>query len=214
MVGGATIPLLPARWKPRHGRSPRFVPRRRTPLPAEACATGTGMAAEAQLADGSWPPYPGQPAGCWVTSVASHALLLQGGEARAPWSAASLASERRGRPKGRSGGGCAKACFLPAWLARTARCAAGIGRRGRPVGLNLPPMRFFFCARCPRSCFLPRRRNAGNWRNECSLTACARAAGGTAATRWSMAWPGVPRIGPTAWALLALRDHAERAEIR
>jgi hypothetical protein len=26
--------------------------------------------------------------------------------------------------------------------------------------------------------------------------------------------PGVPRCGPTAWALLALRDHAERAEIR
>jgi len=46
---------------------------------AEVCARARDWLLQAQQPDGSRPPFPGQPQGCWATSVASHALRLQGG---------------------------------------------------------------------------------------------------------------------------------------
>ncbi len=45
------------------------------------CQRALAWTGKAQLDDGSWPAYPGQPHGCWVTSLAGLALLAHNDEA-------------------------------------------------------------------------------------------------------------------------------------
>ena len=161
MEGGAIIPPLSARWSPRPGHLPHCCPgaillprQRRVHGPGSGC-----LRRSAPMALG--PPIPASPRVVGLLPW-RHTRCFFRADRKAPCKRASNGCSRRGRPKGPSGGGCARACFLPEWFARIPRCAAGTGRPGRRVGLSLPPMRSCFCAPCPRTCFLPRQRSAGS----------------------------------------------------
>ena len=167
----------------------------------------------AQRADGSWPAFPGQPQGCWVTSIAAHALLRQGGAQNAVGARPALAPEGvagRGHPlvaaapdpisfplarQDSSLRGWSWTPGTASWVEPTAHALLFL--RSLPAEM-LPPQaakrrqlaeRMLFDRMCP----------GGGWNSGNPLV-------------YGVA--GVPRIGPTAWALLALRDHAERAEIQ
>ena len=212
MVGGATTPLLPARWRLRRGRWPRLFPRA-GPRPRRRCVRGARVAAEAQRADGSWPSFPGQPQGCWVTSVASQALHLQGGAQNAVqrglewllkawpaegavwWRLRQTLFPSRVVRQDISLRGWSWTPGTASWVEPTAH-ALGFLRSLPPE--TLPPAaakrrqlaeRMLFDRMCP----------GGGWNSGNPLV---------------YGVGGVPRIGPTAWALLALRDHSGRAEIQ
>jgi hypothetical protein len=190
-----------------------LLPWRDTPAPAEACTRAREWLLKAQRADGSWPAYPGQPQGCWVTSVASHSLLLQGGEDSAvqrglEWLLAAWPAEGS-----------------LWWRLRQSVFPSGVVRQDSSLrGWNWTPgtaswveptahALLFLCALPPNllSPLAVRRRQLA----EGMLFDRMCPGGG-----WNTGNPlvygvaGVPRTGPTAWALLALKDHAERAEVQ
>jgi hypothetical protein len=185
---------------------------RRAPPPAEVCARGRDWLLAAQRADGSWPPFPGHPQGCWVTSVASQALHLHGGAHNAVqrglhWLLNSWPAEgtlwwrlrhklfsTRVIEQDSSLRGWNWTPGTASWVEPTAHALLFL--RALPPEV-LPPLaakrrrlaeRMLFNRMCP----------GGGWNSGNPLVYGAA---------------GVPRIGPTAWALLALRDYAERPEI-
>jgi len=181
--------------------------------PAEVCARARDWLVQAQLPDGSWPPFPGHPQGCWATSIAAHALHLQGGaqssvqrglhwlmnewpaEGTLWWRLRQTLFPSRVSRQDTSLRGWNWTPGTASWVEPTAH--ALIFMRSLP-GEMLPPEepkrrqlaeRMLFDRMCP----------GGGWNSGNPLV-------------YGVA--GVPRIGPTAWALLALRDHRERAEIQ
>ena len=190
-----------------------FVTSRRGEPPARVCARARDWLLQAQRADGSWPPYPGQPQGCWVTSVASHALHLQGGAQKAverglhwvlnAWPAEgsvwwrlrqSLFPSRVAR-QDTSLRGWNWTPGTASWVEPTAHALVFL--RSLPPEM-LPPKaakrrqlakRMLYDRMCP----------GGGWNSGNPLVYGAA---------------GVPRIGPTAWALLALQHDSARVEIQ
>ncbi len=182
-------------------------------LPPQVGARARGWLLKAQRTDGSWPPFPGQPQGCWVTSVASHALHLQGGsqhavergmrwlleswpeEGSAIWRLRQTLFPSRVVRQDLSLRGWSWTPGTASWVEPTAHALLFL--RSVPPGMLPAPAakrrnlaeRMLFDRMCP----------GGGWNSGNPLV-------------YGVA--GVPRIGPTAWALLALRDHAERAEIQ
>jgi len=186
---------------------------RPAPAPAEACTRACAWLLAAQRADGSWPPFPGYPQGCWVTSIASQALHLEGG---AP------AAVERGLH-----------WLLNAWPAEgtlwwrlrqtlfpspvTAQDSSLRGWNWTPGTASWvePTAHALLFLRALPAEMLSSRGNERRSLAERMLFNRMCPGGG-----WNSGNPriygvaGVPRIGPTAWALLALRDHDARPEIQ
>ena len=78
MAVGDFIPALRARWRRRRGPCSRWNRNRNRWSFRKSWATRTSGLLQAQLEDGSWPALPGQPTGCWVTSLAARLLRLEG----------------------------------------------------------------------------------------------------------------------------------------
>jgi hypothetical protein len=168
---------------------------------------------EAQRPDGSWPAFPGQPQGCWVTSVACQALNGQAAASDAVahgvgWLVKTWPAEGtvwwRLRQK-----------FKPDRIVHQNNALRGWNWTPGTASWVEPTAQALRLLRClaphlisPRA--LERRRLA-----ESMLYDRMCPGGG-----WNGGNPlvygvaGVPRIFPTAWALLALRDSAERPEVR
>jgi len=165
----------------------------------------------AQLPDGSWPPYPGLP-GSWVTSLACLALLARGGEREEAsrglrWTCQSWPGE---------GSLWWRFC---AWFRREPTLVRqdhslrgwswtpGTSSWVEPTSLALLALNRFPDERLLRGA--ARRRRLG----EAMLYDRMCPGGG-----WNAGNPqvygvaGEPSVGPTAWALLALRRYAERPE--
>jgi hypothetical protein len=184
-----------------------------SPPPAEMCARARDWLLQAQLADGSWPAFPGHPQGCWVTSLASRALHLQGGsqnsverglhwelnawpaEGTLWWRVRRTLFPARETRQDSSLRGWNWTPGTASWVEPTAHALLLL--RALPPEM-LPPAaakrrqlaeRMLFDRMCP----------GGGWNSGNPLVYGAA---------------GIPRAGPTAWALLALRDHADRAEVQ
>lgn len=184
-----------------------------TPPLAEVSARARDWLVQAQRGDGSWPAFPGQPQGCWATSVASQALHLQGGAQTAVgrgldwlldswpadgtlwWRVRQSLFPSRGVRQNSALRGWSWTPGTASWVEPTAHALLLL--RLLPAKI-LPPRaakrrqkaeRMLFDRMCPG-----RGWNSGN-----------PLVHGVA---------GEPAIGPTAWALLALRDHTGRTEIQ
>jgi len=186
---------------------------RPAPPPVEVCARARDWLLQAQRTDGSWPPFPGLPQGCWATSVASEALYLQGGAQKAverglhwllhEWPAEGTVWRRlchalfHSRVVGQDDSlrGWNWTPGTASWVEPTAHVLLFLRSLPPPM---LPPLaskrrqlaeRMLFDRMCP----------GGGWNSGNPLV-------------YGVA--GVPRLGPTAWALLALGGYAERTEIQ
>jgi len=181
--------------------------------PAKARTAARDWLLKAQLADGSWPAFPGHQQGCWLTSVVALALHRQGGAQHAvergldwvlkAWPAEgtlwwrvrrALLPPRESR-QDTSLRGWNWTPGTASWVEPTAHALLLL--RALPLAMLSPAAakrrelgeRMLFDRMCP----------GGGWNNGNPLI-------------YGVA--GVTRIGPTAWALLALRDHADRPEIQ
>jgi hypothetical protein len=190
-----------------------FISSQQAPVPAQLCARARDWLLQAQRSDGSWPPFPGLPQGCWATSIASLALNLQGGAQTAverglhwllnEWPAEGTLWRRLrhklfpSRVVGQDNSlrGWNWTPGTASWVEPTAHALLFL--RSLPPQM-LPPQaakrrqlaeRMLFDRMCP----------GGGWNSGNPLV-------------YGVA--GMPRIGPTAWALLALSGHAERPEIQ
>ncbi len=186
---------------------------RRAPGPAEVCAQARAWLLAAQRADGSWPPFPGYPRGCWVTSVASRALHLEGG--------APAAVERGLR------------WLLDAWpaegtlwwrLRQTLFPSAVTAQDSSLRGWNWTPgtaswveptaHALLFLRALPAGMLSPRGNERRSLAERMLFNRMCPGGGWNSGNPRIYGVAGVPRIGPTAWALLALRDHAGRPEMQ
>jgi hypothetical protein len=179
----------------------------------EECSRARGWLLEVQLPDGSWPALPGQTQGCWVTSLACHALYLQGesddavrrglhwlldqwpAEGTWWWRLRHWIFHSRVASQDSSLRGWNWTPGTASWVEPTAQ--ALIFLRLLPREWDSSPLtkrqqlaeRMLYDRMCP----------GGGWNSGNPLI---------------YGVPGVPRIGPTAWALLALRDHPGSAEVQ
>lgn len=181
----------------------------------EAAARGFGFLEKVQLADGSWPSAAGQVAGSWVTSLACWALLARGdaspklergirwldevkpGDAQFMWRFArgviALASRQRVNAQSDSYWGWSWTEGTASWVEPTAQAlivlriarAASSSRENQQRQELAEKM--LYDRMCP----------GGGW---------------NCGNPMVYGVPGEPLVGPTVWALLALRPHAERQE--
>ncbi len=103
---------------------------------------------------------------------------------------------------------------LPRWLARTARCAAGIGRPGTASWVEPTAHALLFLRSLPPELLPPQAAKRRQLAERMLFDRMCPGGGWNSGNPLVYGVAGVPRIGPTAWALLALRDHSERAEIQ
>jgi len=177
-----------------------------------ACESGINWLRKCQLPDGSWPPFAGQPRGCWVTSPASLALQARGdsidhvsrglGWLSQAWPAEGALWRRlaakltRSEPSVRQDRSLRGWSWTPgsaSWVEPTAW--ALLAFRSIPEELHPPAAakrrslaeRMLYDRMCP----------GGGWNSGNPLVYGAA---------------GVPRIGPTVWALLALQASRSRPE--
>jgi len=167
---------------------------------------------ECQLRDGSWPSFAGQPRGCWVTAPASLALYTHGNSldhvARGlrwlskAWPVegsiwrrigAKLFRHDRLARQNESLRGWSWTPGTASWVEPTS-CAL-IALRHIPEELH--PSEAIRRRRLAERMLYDRMCPGGGWNSGNPLVY------GTA---------GVPRIGPTVWALLALQDYRDRSE--
>ena len=182
-----------------------------SPAIEESFARGLAALRRAQLPDGSWPPFPGLPQGCWTTSLACLALHAAG-EAPDPvrhgtsWLAATWPAEHRliwrlqerflWRRVARQNPGLAGWNWTPgtaSWveptayaliLLRSLPAATLPADAGRRIRLA---ERMLYDRMCP----------GGGWNTGNPMV---------------YGVGGIPRVGPTVWALLALASHRNRPE--
>jgi hypothetical protein len=181
------------------------------PRLAETCARARSWLLQAQLPDGSWPAFPGQRQGCWTTSLASLALHLQGGSPGAvlrgldwlldEWPADGTLWWRLRQFLARSAV-VRQDSSLRGW-SWTPGTASWVEPTSHALLLlrSLPPRMLSPRAakrqRVAKRMLYDRMCPGGGWNSGNPLV-------------YGVA--GVPRVGPTAWALLALIDQPERVE--
>jgi hypothetical protein len=178
----------------------------------ETLARARNWLLEAQRDDGSWPAYPGHPQGCWVTSVASLALFRQGGAEDAvrqglQWVVEAWPAEgtlwRRMREK-----------LFPAHSVRQDSSLRGWSWTPGTASWVEPTAHALLLLRAVPARTLP--SGAAQRRELAERMLFDRMCPGGG---WNSGNPlvygvaGIPRTGPTAWALMALQDHAGRAEV-
>jgi Squalene-hopene cyclase C-terminal domain len=185
-----------------------------TPSPSitSALQRGFTLLRKTQLRNGSWPPFPGHAKGCWATSLACLALHA-GGEASdrvskgTAWVINSWPAEHR------------LACRLKnRFLTRrqiTKQNPELVGWSWTPGTASWvePTAYALILLRALRASSLPRGANRRVRLAERMLYDRMCPGGG-----WNTGNPlvygvgGIPRVGPTVWALLALPHHAARTE--
>jgi Squalene-hopene cyclase N-terminal domain len=180
---------------------------------APVCLGARDWLVKTQRPDGSWPALPGQPEGCWVTSVAAHALHRQG---ESP-----SAVER------------ARGWLLKAWPAegtawwrvRQALFPSRIARQDTSLrGWNWTPgtaswveptaQSLLFLRSQPAAALSPLAARRRQLAERLLFDRMCPGGGWNSGNPLVYGVAGIPRIGPTAWALLALRDHSDRSEIQ
>jgi hypothetical protein len=179
----------------------------------EAMGGGVRWLRECQLPDGSWPPFAGQPRGCWATAPASVALYACGDShdqvARGlewlskTWPAEGafwrrIAVKLWRRSVVRQDPSLRGWSWTPGTASWVEPTAWGIiALRGIPKDLH--PREAGQRRRLAELMIYDRMCPGGGWNSGNALV-------------YGVA--GVPRIGPTAWALLALEDYQDRRENR
>jgi hypothetical protein len=180
----------------------------------DAAARGLRFLEAAQLADGSWPAAAGQNTGSWVTSLACCALLAQqAGANLVARGLAWLCAERpgdsgfawrlRSRLRGKRNVS-AQNDFLYGWSWTHATASwveptsyALIALQAAPPEMQPTSARQRIAI--AHSMLFDRMCPGGGW--NCGNPVVYGVA-------------GEPQVGPTVWALLALRDQAERPEVQ
>jgi prenyltransferase/squalene oxidase-like repeat protein len=196
---------------------------RRNPLSSDALARGLRFLEDAQLSNGSWPAVAGQNEGAWVTSLACWAFLVQRDAAGAgvgrgiEW----LLKEKPGdagflwRMARRLTGSMTVAAQNPdyfgwswtpgtsSWVEPTAIALIVLDRamNGNPVRRRAQssPAGFRERIESAEKMLFDRMCPGGGWNSGNPLVYGAA---------------GEPQVGPTVWALLALRKRATRPEVR
>jgi hypothetical protein len=180
---------------------------------SEAGVRASAWLLEAQHADGSWPAFPGQPQGCWATSLASRALHLSGG--------AQDAVERGlhwlldAQP--------AEGALV--WRLRQSLFRSRLARQDNSLlGWNWTPgtaswveptaYALLFLRALPPTMLSPRAVRRLQLAEQMLFDRMCPGGGWNSGNPLIYGVAGVPRIGPTVWALLALRDHPGRPEIQ
>ena len=172
-----------------------------------------GWLLESQLPEGSWPAFPGQAQGCWVTSLACHALYLQGDSHDAVkrglywllnewpaegawwWRLRHWLFHSRVAQQDSSLCGWNWTPGTASWVEPTAHALLFL----RSLSPDWAFSKLTKRQRLAERMLYDRMCPGGGWNSGNPLI---------------YGVPGVPRIGPTAWALLALKDHPERAEVQ
>jgi hypothetical protein len=181
------------------------------PLPAEACARARAWLLRAQMPDGAWPAFPGQRQGCWATSLAALALHLEG---------ATPDAVVRGRD-----------WLLDAWPAdnnfwrrlRRVLARGTVVRQDNSLhGWSWTPgtaswveptaHALLFLRSLPAELLLPRAAKRRQLGERMLYDRMCPGGGWNSGNPQVYGVAGMPRIGPTAWALLALLPHSQRAE--
>lgn len=181
---------------------------------AAAVERGLSALAGCQLPDGSWPSRPDQPTGCWATSLASLALFQHRGDCEAvrrgvSWICSAWPAEgglwwqvrnwlRPTAPLTRQNSAYRGWSWTPgaaSWVEPTAYALILLDA----VSAKLHPPSAANRKGLGEAMLWDRMCPGGGWNSGNPLV-------------YGVA--GVRRVGPTAWALLALRAHANRAESR
>ncbi len=178
----------------------------------EAAHRGLAALGAAQLPDGSWPPRPGHRLGCWATALASLAIFLQEGDCEPvrkglSWLCDSWPAEGGAwwrvrnwlRPTAKvtrqdsSLRGWSWTPGAASWVEPTAYCLLLLNM----VPSNLHPAGAARRRRLGEAMLYDRMCPGGGWNSGNPQVY------GVAGER---------RVGPTAWALLALKEYAARTE--
>jgi len=181
--------------------------------PAQICTRARDWLLKAQLADGSWPAFPGLPQGCWVTSIAARALLRQEGSQDAVGHA--LHWLLKAWPAEGALWWRLRQTLFPARVARQDNSLRGWNWTPGTASWVEPTAHALMFLRDMPLEKLPVPAAKRRQLAERMLFDRVCPGGG-----WNSGNPqvygvaGIPRIGPTAWALLALQDHADRAEVQ
>lgn len=186
---------------------------RRAPAPAEVCVRARKWLLLVQRPDGSWPAFPGQPQGSWVTSVASQVLHSQGDAESAVNRGMHWVLNER------------PADGTLWWRVRHALFPPRVARQDNSLyGWNWTPgtaswveptaHALIFLRSLPQE-FLPskapKRRQVAQ---RMLFDRMCPGGGWNSGNPLVYGVPGVPRVGTTAWALLALREQSERPEVQ
>ncbi len=176
------------------------------PVAKESAGRGCGFLLESQLRDGSWPALPRQPEGSWTTSLACLALWPFGGARDEALDGARWVCEHfPGESKSRfrigeilfAGSGAAHqdpSRYGWPWTEGTANWVEPIAIAMLALACIPPPLLPSSAKKCRRigvAKLLDRMCAGGGWnRGELVVNGAARG----------------PEVGPTVWALLALRN--------
>ncbi len=180
---------------------------------AEVCSRACEWLAKAQLPDGSWPAFPGHPQGCWVTSLVSMALHLQGGSQPAvergrdwvlnAWSAEHSLWWR------------IKQTILPNRAARQNSALSGWSWTPQTASWVEPTAHaLLFLESLPAEMLPPRAAKRRQLAESMLFDRMCPGGGWNSGNPLVYGVGGVPRIGPTAWALMALRGFPSHAAVR
>jgi hypothetical protein len=185
-----------------------------SPVTDEAINRGFRFLADVQLPDGSWPAAPGQREGCWVTSLACWALSKHQEYSANVDRGMRWLSDDRPRDSGfwwrtirklteRKKINAQNAWYSGwSWTPHTASwveptCYALIGSRSKSIGV--PPANLSGRRKVAEAMLYDRMCPGGGW--NCGNPRVYGVA-------------GQPQVGPTVWALIALRENSGRAENR
>jgi hypothetical protein len=186
---------------------------RRTPPPAPVCVRARDWLLQGQRADGSWPPFPGQPRGCWATSIAAQALHLQGGspiavERGLDWLVNSWPAE----------GGLwwrVRQTLFPSRLARQDNSLRGWNwTPGTASWVEPTALALILLHSLPSEMLSPLAAKRRQLAERMLFDRMCPGGGWNSGNPQVYGVAGIPRIGPTVWALLALRNHSEREEVQ
>ena len=188
-------------------------PSRQAPPLPEVCARARDWLLQAQRTDGSWPPFPGHPHACWVTSVASQALHLQGGSPQAverglnwllnAWPAEGSVWWRL------------RQTLFPSRVTRQDNSLRGWNwTPGTASWVEPTAHALLFLRSLPAEMLSPQAAKRRQLAERMLYDRMCPGGGWNSGNPLVYGVAGLPRIGPTAWALLALRDHSERAAIQ
>ena len=190
-----------------------LVSSRQDPSPTEVCGRAGDWLLQAQRTDGSWPAFPGHPQGCWVTSIASQALYLQGGSPQAVerglrWLINSWPAE----------GGVwwrLRQTVFPTHVARQDNSLRGWNWTPETASWVEPTAHaLLFLRSLPAVMLSPEAAKRRQLAERMLYDRMCPGGGWNSGNPLVYGVAGEPRVGPTAWALLALRDHSERPEIQ
>ena len=181
--------------------------------PEQVCTRARDWLLATQLADGSWPAFPGQPRGCWVTSIAARALLRQGGSHDAVGQA--LYWLVKAWPAEGALWWRLRQALFPARLARQDNSLRGWSwTPGTASWVEPTAHALMFLYAVPAKTLPPSASKRRQLAERMLFDRMCPGGGWNSGNPQVYGVAGIPRVGPTAWALLALQDHADRAEVQ